>query len=364
MRGIMIHSLMARGVAYEDALRTAECVRSEFAGRKLVTREELAAAVADQLGDALAPGPDLFPELITVSGNGSGNPFSKGILSQSLLAAAIDPNDAFEVARDIERKLLFSGVHEVERKDLRRRAYEALEQRVGEKAAQRYLVWRKFQDPEDRPVILLLGGATGTGKTSLALEVAHRLGIQRVLSTDSIRQVMRIMLSPELVPALHVSSFDDAHQGVTAQGTDPVLDTFHSQVSTVAVGVCAAMDRAIAENVSLVLDGVSLVPGLVDLEAYREKADVIFLMVAVLDESSFTKRFESRAKESSRRPSRRYLKHLDAIMKVQDHLLELAERYEVPIVDNDSFEPSAKFIIRYVTEQLQKSEGFDPDELL
>ena len=43
---------------------------------------------------------------ITITGRGRGLPFSKGILSQSLLAAAIEPNDAFDVARDIERDLV------------------------------------------------------------------------------------------------------------------------------------------------------------------------------------------------------------------------------------------------------------------
>ena len=58
--------------------------------------------------------------------------------------------------------------------------------------SERFMVWRQHQDP-DKPVIVVLGGTTGAGKTSIALEVALRLGIRRVLSTDAIRQVMRIM---------------------------------------------------------------------------------------------------------------------------------------------------------------------------
>ena len=57
-------------------------------------------------------------------------------------------------------------------------------------------------------MILLLGGATGAGKTALAQEVAHRLGIAGLVSTDAIRQIMRIMLSKDLVPAIHASSYD------------------------------------------------------------------------------------------------------------------------------------------------------------
>jgi len=368
MRGIMIHSLMVRGVPYEDALRTAQTVREKFEPQGTVLREDLAKAVAEILGaGALAEHPEaVMPNMITVFDNvkGTANPFSKGILSQSLLAAAIEPNDAFDVARDIEGQLRLSGTRSIERRELRRRAYNVLQRQLGEDVAQRYLVWRKYQDPADRPIMILLGGVAGTGKTSLALEVAHRLGIQRILSTDSIRQIMRLMLSRELIPALHASSFDAHRVRGALERHASVIDGFYEQAATVSVGVRAALDRAIEENSSLILDGVSLVPGLIDLEPYRDKAHVIFLVVAVLDEEVLAERYKVRAEQASRRPARRYLENLQEILQMQEHFLELAERYEVPIVDNASFERSVKFIIRHVTEQLQKVDAFDPAEFL
>jgi len=251
-------------------------------------------------------------------------------------------------------------VREVDRRELRRLAFQTLERRFGPRTAERYLIWRRFQEP-DRPVILLLGGTAGAGKTSLALEVGHRLGIHRVLSTDAIRQVMRIMLSPELMPAIHASSYD-ANRAL-GRGEDAVIEGFLAQASIVSVGVRAMLDRAVAENSSQILDGVSIVPGLVDLAAYAESAHVIFLVVAALDERSFRARFESRAR-TSHRPEHRYLEHFDAILKIQDHFLELADRHDIPIVDNDSIDVSVLSIIKHVTETLRKAGRFDAQELL
>ena len=45
-----------------------------------------------------------------------------------------------------------------------------------------------------KSVIILLAGASGTGKSTLASLIARRFGIQTVLSTDSIRHVMRNFL--------------------------------------------------------------------------------------------------------------------------------------------------------------------------
>jgi len=366
MRGILIHSLMARGVAFEDAYLTANSIRDRLRGRETVTKVEIAKTVQDLLGDAPVAddqAPPLAPD-IRVLGGAQNHPFSKGILSQSLLAAALEPNEAFDAARSIERELVERGIREIERRDLRRLTYEILSSESGRKTAERYLVWRRYQEP-DRPVIILLGGAPGVGKTSLALEVAHRLGIGRVLSTDSIRQIMRIMLSPELVPALHASSYD-AHATLSssAPGEDPVIAGFHAQASTVSVGVRASMDRAVAENASLVLDGVSIVPGLIDLKPYEGRADVFFFVIATLDEEALSSRFAARAESAVQRPAQRYLENVDSILEIQDHFLELADRHDVPIVDNVSLDRSVLFIIRHVAEALRKRGDFDAADLL
>jgi 2-phosphoglycerate kinase len=363
MRGILVHSLMARGLAFEDAYASANAVRERLRGRGSVTVEDLGRAVQEVLRERSLPeeaaGQPVGPTIHVTTPSGAA-PFSKGFLSQSLHAAAIEPNDAFDVAREIEGTLALRGVRDIDRRELRRLAFQTLERRFGPRTAERYLVWRRFQEP-DRPVILLLGGTAGAGKTSLALEVGHRLGIHRVLSTDAIRQIMRLMLSPELVPAIHASSYD-AHQAI-GRSEDGVIDGFLAQASIVSVGVRAMLDRAVAENSSQILDGVSIVPGLVDLGAYTENAHVIFLVVATLDERAFRARFESRAR-TSHRPEHRYLEHFDAILKIQDHFLELADRHDIPIVDNESIDVSVLSIIKHVTETLRKVGRFDAQELL
>jgi 2-phosphoglycerate kinase len=360
MRGIMVHSLMARGVSFDDAFAAANRIRDRIRGRLLVRREELAELIEAEFGAdrRLEDLPLRLPRAIHVVEAGHRTPFSKGVLAQSLLAAAIAPDQAFEVARELEGALLRRRAFEVDRDQLRALVAETLLRTMGERVAGRYRTWRAFHESE-RPMILLLAGAAGVGKTALAQEVAHRLGIARVTSTDSIRQVMRIMLSPELAPAIHASSYDAWHvvPGLE-QAKDPVVEGFRAQATTVSVGVRAMVERSIAENTHMIIDGVSILPGLFDPERYAGDAHLIFLAVATLDPEAYKSRFEARARAASHRPPHRYLENLDAILRIQDHILELAEEHDVPIVDNASFDDSVLSILRHVTETLGKQGGF------
>jgi 2-phosphoglycerate kinase len=360
MRGIMVHSLLSRGASFDAAYRAATAVRDRIRGREFVSRDELAQMLEELLGGALEALPDdsLRPPGIQVRDDrrvdGETTPFSKGILAQSLLAAAIDPDDAFAVARDIESSLHARRVREISRDELRQIAQETLGAKLGARVGQRYRAWRSFQET-GKPLILLLGGAAGVGKSALAQSVATRLGITRVYSTDGIRQVMRIMLSKELMPEIHASSYD-AHLSLPerrASSPDPVIDGFVAQATAVSVGVRAMIERAIEENASMIMEGVSILPGLVDPARHSADAHVIFLAVSTLERDAFRSRFAARASEAKQRATHRYLENLDAILRIQDHILELAEAQDLPIVDNRSFDDSVLSILRHVTESLR-----------
>ena len=136
MRGIMVHSLMSRGVSFDDAYRVANAVRERIRGRGVVSPKDLVRAAREFLGapEASEDYPRVRlprPILVTGAGKEKATPFSKGLFSQSLLAAAIEPSDAFDVAREIEGELLRRGVAEIARSELRRLACETLERSCG-----------------------------------------------------------------------------------------------------------------------------------------------------------------------------------------------------------------------------------------
>jgi len=194
----------------------------------------------------------------------------------------------------------------------------------------------------DKPLVILIGGATGTGKSTVATEVAYTLGITRLTSTDSIRQTLRAFFSYEFMPTIHHSSF--AAGEALPEAEDPLVSGFLEQSRTVLVGVQASIDRALQEGWSIIFEGVHLVPGLLPTEA--ERAVVCPFVLSIEDETEHASHFFSR-NEGSDRPLTSYLDHFAEIRRLQTFVVGRAEREGVPVVENvDAHSTSAEVIER------------------
>jgi 2-phosphoglycerate kinase len=268
MRGILVQSLVSRGVPFEVALETATRVRERIVEQGEVEPDELRKLV-DELLPAeyeLEPPPrrslGLDPPRVK-SQRGTSTPFSKGMLSVSLQGAGLDPTDAYQVSQELETRLLQSGATEIGRAALRDLVADTIERSHGSRAVARYRVWRAtFEDP--KPLFVLLGGSSGAGKTTVAVEVARRLEISRVIGTDSIRQIMRLMFSKDLMPEIHCSTYDAYQILERDPGGGPsdfrarLLAGYREQAQKIAVGVQALLDRALEENASMLIEGANL----------------------------------------------------------------------------------------------------------
>lgn len=301
-----------------------------------------------------AESPEVVEDRIDVVGRDGHWPFNQGRLLQSLYPTGLEPDQALDVAVLIEWTLRHRETREVTRDELRTLVHDVLARDYGAEYARRYRVWRVFQNEDAKPLVLLLGGTSGVGKSSLAIEVARRLSIARVLSTDAIRDVMRVMISEELVPTLHVSSFEAHRRLVTAvaPGLDPIVEGFLDQSRTVAVGVRAVIERAIVEGMNTVIDGVSLVPGLYDLTGWGDRAHVVLVLAADEDPDSLRAHILTRAHGRGARTSERYLRSFAEIVRIQEALLERARSFGVEVIDVKDLEDAVRHVVSHVVSGL------------
>jgi 2-phosphoglycerate kinase len=274
-------------------------------------------------------------------------PFSKVLLSQSIMATGVPPERSYELAQIIERRL---GSDAVDAAELRSLAEAVLQEHEGPTAAQRYRRWRRL-GALDRPLVILLGGTAGTGKSTVATALAGRLAISRLTSTDMIRHILRTCFSAEVMPDVHVSSFE-ARRAVRAVATeDEDLDLlgFRIQAEHVGSAVRAIVQRAVDERTPLILEGVHLVPDVLPAQLAGQ-ALVVHAILAVPDEAIHRGHFEARGGTGARAPVDRYLDELATIRKLQGHLLDLAGRGDVPVVVNTSIDEAVESVLQLVLE--------------
>src|SRR5689334_2531235 len=254
------------------------------------------------------------------------------MMARALIAAGVPADQAYHLARRIELDLAEAGQRTVPVERLEVLACEILGDEEGIRAIGRLRRLSELQQL-DVPIIVLVGGSTGTGKSTVGVDVAHRLGINRVASTDFIRQTMRAFFSPEFMPTIHYSSFE-AGQAVDEEVTgDPTIVGFVDQCRHVCVGVDAALHRALTEGWSMVLEGVHLVPGLVPREL--ERAILVHVVLEIADEDVHRLHFHVRdGATGGSRAMDKYLERIDDIRRIQTYVSGRARREGVPVVEN------------------------------
>ena len=272
-------------------------------------------------------------------GGDEGPPWSKGLMSRALGATGLPITRAYELARRADADLEERGTDQLDLDRLAELAAEVLGEAEGGRTMRRLRQLHALRQL-DVPIILLIGGATGTGKSTIATEAAHRLGITRVTSTDFIRQTMRAFFSPAFMPSVHYSSFE-AGLALTKAEEDETGDArllgFLDQTRNVLVGVEAAVDRSLAEGWSMVLEGIHIVPGMVDFET--NGAIVVQCLIAIEDEDMHRSHFWVRDHTTEGlRPLEKYLDGMPEIRLIQDALIERAQRYDVPVIMNTTLD--------------------------
>jgi 2-phosphoglycerate kinase len=283
-------------------------------------------------------------------GGEDGLPFSKGLMARALIAAGLPADRAYELALAVEADLTENGRPATTMERLHEVAIDTLGQEDGTMAMQRLRRYRGLYDL-DLPIILLVGGATGTGKSTVATDVAYRLGITRVTSTDFIRQTMRAFFSTEFMPAIHHSSFG-AGRAMAGDDDDRadaqvVLDGFLEQTREVLVGVRAAIDRALEEGWSMVLEGVHLVPAMLPKEI--EGALVVQCVLAIDDAEAHASHFWIRDTDSEGvRPYEKYLEAFDDIRAIQAYILGRARKHGVPVIENGNIDDAIVEVMELV----------------
>lgn len=365
LRGILTRSLTDSGMSFEDAYKLATVIRQQISHETDISTQELRRLVLLELRrlkahEVLDAYEDNAPvsRVIVRKRSGQSMPFSRAEHRRSLTSTGLAADKAAFITHILYQQLADSQQTEVDSDRLGFMTYEELKRQCSKEAANRYLVWIDYRRGR-RPLIMLIGGTTGCGKSTIATEVAHRLGIIRTQSTDMLREVMRMLIPERLLPALHTSSFNawreiPAYKEATDVTEEMLINGYLHQSELVSVPIDAVIQRALRERVSLIVEGVHAHPGLI--ERFPTDTDAVFVpvMLAVLKQDNLKLQLEGRGVTSPERSLQsRYLSNFDRIWALQSYLLSEADNNTMQIIENDDKEKTSDRIMRCILEVLQ-----------
>ncbi len=366
LRGILTRSLTDAGMSFEEAYQLASDVRNQLGDGASITNDSLYAMVVEFLRMHL---PAVIAETYETrrapeSGlqvrhpNGELLPFSRIEHTRCLAACGLSAEQASNASSMVLNEIGTRQLREIGSNELREMSQHCLEIHFGHRAAERYRIWIDFIQ-SGRPLILLIGGGTGSGKSTIATELAHRLGIVRTQSTDMLREVMRMLLPQRLLPVLHRSSFDAGRTVSDGSGEDPlagVAEGYQRQLELLALPCEAVINRAIRERVSLIIEGVHVHPGLAERLESGDDAVLVSIMLGVLKPEELRARLSGRRNDAPARNTRTDPSNFQRIWHLQAYLLAEADRIGTPIIINDNQEAVTTRVLRTVIDVLDAAE--------
>lgn len=286
-----------------------------------------------------------------------GFPYSKGLTASQLMVTGLSSDRAYSVANKVEEELVALDRETVTTERLTDLTLEVLRREAGDRFAELFIKWQSVAEL-DIPLIVLIGGATGVGKSTIATQLATRLGITRVVSTDAVREVLRSAFTEQMFPTLYSSSFnaDEAVRQPIPHSGDRLIIGFREQAAAVAVGAQSLINRAITEGTDLILEGAHLVPGFLQ-SIESDEAVVVPLLVTVEDEELHKSHFYLRSREARMRPPDRYLTSFKKIRRLQKYMVSSALMRGVPIVPHYDLDETLTKIIEIVIQKALESAG-------
>ena len=167
------------------------------------------------------------------------------------------------------------------------------------------------------PFIIVIGGAAGTAKTSNGKKICHEMNINHRMGSGFIREAAKSFVSKDKNPYLYNYSFSP-HDDSTP------FDNLYNQSEVINNSMELCLERAFREGTSLLIEGVNVIPGLIN-------TDNISLGV-ILKVSDYDQHYEmiSGKTHFKRKISK---SQFEKVREIQDSFEECAKLNNWPIID-------------------------------
>lgn len=194
-------------------------------------------------------------------------------------------------------------------------------------------------------ISILITGAPGSGKTSIAHRLARKFPSYQCFGTDIIREVARTFVSKVDCPWFHTSAILAVRYA--PKGVDPVIWAYENQSKLVIPCVNAIISRFQKEDQNVILEGATLV---CKISQHNADEESIKIVLNVPDELQHYKQLE----EQSELRSQYKMANFQKIRHLQEYFVAEAKRNGVAVIDNISIKKAVSEIARLIKKAERK----------
>ncbi len=275
--------------------------------------------------------------------------FSRGILATKLEFIGFSFTNAYEFSIRVRNELLKLDTSIIKKEQLDSIVHRLLLDEYSKELAETYILmerWRKKRTP----IHILIAGAIGVGKSTLARKVAGELGIQHIIGTDIIRGVLKQTLSPEIRPELHSKSYFAYKylREIYSTRYDDTIIGFENHAKYVNVGVDAVLSRSETESISIVIFGEHLLPSFFDSRA-GQKGTLVYVTLKLANEEIHKENLYSQYS----RDRAILMKNFARIRTIHDYLMNETAKRRMNIIEADPQEKPIKRLREIIVKHIK-----------
>ncbi len=269
---------------------------------------------------------------------------SRFLIARQLTQTLIPDVDASRIASHLKKRLIDENKRQLTQPELEQRLFDMMRlEGFGRVYADRFLVLQAFHQRR-YPLLILISGIDGIGKSSSATVLAERLNLPHVIQSTTLVDLMQ-HLGPHrpAIPSV-----------VPGAAPDEVIAVFREQAGVVRTALEADITRAVDNGKSLIVEGPHLDPALYTGLTGRAPAAVVPFVMRVGDD-----RFRQmiRLLPSNGRPEL-----VEASLLIQEELCRTACRLGIKTISVDG-RTESDIVTEMQLHVLQAIERFVGDSL-
>ena len=203
-------------------------------------------------------------------------------------------------------------------------------------------------------IAVILEGASATGKSLIALELMRNLTATRFISTDSVRQVLRSIMDEEKCPELFCHTYQaHTHRQAGPEDLIPAVRGFLAQCEIITPHIETMIKRIIDEGVIAVVEGVQIQPG-----SFQSISPAVIEVLINPDAKTHRAMFAGKHEMGKLTTVSEDLtvrdKEFVATRAIQDYMIALAEKTDVPIIAMTDYDDAHQAISDLILSRVRK----------